>query len=243
MTLGIVIPVYRAGEKLRDVIGDLHEFARASGVRCRAVLVDDCGGDEALVREICTRQSGVTGVFLQENVGQQMATYLGLAHVSDCAFVATMDDDGQHPVKLLGEMLLRLRAGADLCYAVPSRAGLPPIRRVGAAMRDALFTLSTSKPRGVRIGAYRMMTAALVKRIRPEPDGYIYLSAAAFKHKPRAECIFYPARQSQTTSYTLGKLFRLYVGLFVHGTPLRVFCRKKRGEVSRMSVLPGKGYL
>lgn len=242
MTLGVVIPVFRAGDRLEGVVDDLRRFARESGVVCRIVLVDDCGGDAERVREAAARQTGVTGVLLERNVGQQAATYMGLAHVSDCDFVATMDDDGQHPVSLLGEMLERMRAGAELCYAVPTRTGMTPFRRVGAALRDLLFSLCTEKPRGIRVGAYRVMTGALARKLRPEPDGFIYLSAAAFKQKPRTECVGYPARRAET-SYTLRKLIRLYGGLLFHYTPLRAFHRGLRREACRSVVLPGRGFL
>lgn len=243
MTLGVVIPVFRAGDNLGGVVDALRGFARDGDIQIRVVLVEDAGGDADAVREIVRRQTGVTGVLLEKNVGQQMATYLGLAHVLDCDFVATMDDDGQHPVSLLGEMLEKLQAGADLCYAAASRAGIPLFRRVGAALRDLLFSLCTNKPRGIRVSAYRVMTVALARKLAPEPDGYIYLSAAAFKHKPRTECVDYRARLAKTSSYTVRKLIRLYGGLLVHYTPVRVFFPAKRRAESRMTVLPGRGYL
>ncbi len=207
------------------------------------ILVEDAGGDAERVRAIVARTPGVTGVLLERNVGQQTATYLGLSFVADCDAVATMDDDGQHPVALLGKMLEELRAGAELCYAVPTRTGAPAFRRAGAALRDLLFSLCTQKPRGVRVGSYRAMTGSLARRIQPEPDGYIYLSAAAFLHKPRTACLFYPAGPANASTYTVQKLARLYAGLLTHYTPLRALFPRRRREACPMRVLPGRGYL
>jgi glycosyltransferase involved in cell wall biosynthesis len=210
----------------------------------KLALVEDAGGDAEKVRALVRRHSGVTGVLLHRNVGQQRATYLGILRLLDCDAIVTMDQDGAHPVDLLADMLARIAGGADLCYAVPSRAGLSPFRRAGAALRDLFFSLSTNKPRGVRVGAYRAMTVALARRIEPEPDGYIYLSAAAFRHNPRAVSIRCDAVPEKSSSYTPWKRIRLYGGLLFHYTPLRVFWRGgKRKPPCPMTVLPGKGFL
>jgi glycosyltransferase involved in cell wall biosynthesis len=243
MTLGVVIPVFRAGEELERVVDALADFARVRGIRCRVVLVEDFGGDAARVREIAARTPGVTGVLLERNVGQQMATYLGLSFVADCDMVVTMDDDGQHPVALLDRMLERLRNGAELCYAVPIRENVPAFRRMGGVLRDILFSMCTQQPRGVKVSAYRVMAGALARRIQPAPDGYIYLSAAAFLHKPRTECLYYPAGPSNASTYTFIKLARLYAGLLIHYTPLRALLPVRRQGACPMRALPGKGFL
>ncbi len=244
MKLGVVIPVFRPGDELERVVTDLRIFARARGIRLKVVLVEDAGGGAEAVRALVRRHSGVTGVLLHKNVGQQRATYLGLTRLPDCDAIVTMDQDGAHPAALLADMLARIREGADLCYAVPVQAGLSAFRRMGAALRDVLFTLSTNKPRGVRVGAYRAMTGALARRIAPEPDGYIYLSAAAFRHKPRAVSICYDAAPAKSSSYTPWKRIRLYGGLLLHYSPLRVLCRgRKPKPPCRVTVLPGKGFL
>lgn len=239
-----MIPVFRPGDELERVVTELRSFARAEKIRAKVALVEDAGGDADKVRALVRRHSGVTGVLLHKNVGQQMATYLGLVRLLDCDAVVTMDQDGAHPVALLAGMLARMGEGADLCYAVPVQTRLSAFRRVGAALRDLLFSLSTNKPRGVRVGAYRVMTGALARRIAPEPDGFIYLSAAAFRHNPRAVSVFYDAGSAKSSSYTPWKRVRLYGGLLFHYTPLRFFCRARKPEPPcRATVLPGKGFL
>lgn len=244
MTLGVVIPVFHAGERVNGVVCALRDFALKRGIACRVVLVEDAGGEAARVGEIAALEEGVTCVLLAQNVGQQMATYLGLSHVLDCDMVVTMDDDGQHPVELLDDLIANIRAGFDLCYAVPSRSGLSFFRKVGAAMRDGLFSACTQKPRGVKVSAYRVMTGKLARLLKPEPDGYIYLSAAAFQHRPRTNCIFYRARPEKKSSYTARRRIALYGGLLFHYTYLKVFCPgKKRSETYKTQVLSGRGYL
>lgn len=172
----------------------------------------------------------MTGVLLEKNVGQQMATYLGLAHVLDCDFVATMDDDGQHPVSLLEEMLEKLQAGADLCLRrCVAYAGIPSFAGQGPPSATCCFSLCTDKPWGIRVSAYRVMTVALARKLAPEPDGYIYLSAAAFKHKPRTECVDSPGAARENFILYGSQADPAHGGLLVHYTPVRVFFPQKAG--------------
>ncbi|MDD3214219.1 MAG: hypothetical protein PHY64_11125, partial [Eubacteriales bacterium] len=140
----------------------------------------------------------------------------------------TMDDDGAHPTELLPTMMDAVRTGVDLCYAVPVRAVRSPFRRLGALCRDMLFALCLRLPRKTRVSAYRVMTGELARKLAPEPDGYIYLSAAAMKWKPKVACLRYPARPAGPSRYTAGKLMRLYGGLLSHYTPFKrlVFHRR-----------------
>lgn len=246
MTLGVVIPVYRGKDTVDAVVEELYAFAKANHLPCRVVLVEDHGGDGSrkAVIAAAAHHGGVTCVLNGGNTGQQKATYLGLQQVLDCDAVATMDDDGEHPAGLLSEMLKKIKQGYDLCYAVPVRAGSPLFRRVGAALRDMLFSLCTKKPRGVKVSAYRVMTGELARKLAAEADGFIYLSAAAFRHKPRVACVYYEAPTSRRSSYTVKKLLRLYIGLLSHYTPLKIFRHQKRRQQDfPFTVLPGKGEL
>jgi len=246
MMLGVVIPVYRGKSTIGVVVEELFRFAQVQKLLCRVVLVEDASGDGSreAVLHAAARYSGVTALLMQRNVGQQQALYCGLNHVKDCDLVATMDDDGQHPVSLLADLMANIQKGAELCYAVPTRKGVPLWRNAGAFMRDALFSLCTNKPKGVRVSAFRMMTGELVKKLTPEPDGFIYLSAAAFRHHPRATCIFYEAGRSLASSYTIGKLLSLYKNLLLHYTPLMVLRKRKEGrQSSPYDVHPGRGFL
>ncbi len=247
MVLGVVIPVYRGGDTVAGVVESLRRFTRAQGIACRAVLVED-GSDEAsrrAVLDLWRQGTGVTAVLLGRNVGQQRALYEGIRLLHDCDLIATMDDDGDHPVALLPRMIAALSGGAQLCYAVPERRGYPLYRRVGARLRDGLFTLFIGVPRGVRVSAYRIMTRELALRLTPEADGYIYLSAAALRLRPAATSFGYAAEGAKPSAYTPLRLWRLLVALGAHYTPLKCF-RSRRVSAPvppEADIRPGRGLL
>lgn len=247
MVLGVVIPVYRGGDTVAGVVESLRRFTRAQGIPCRAVLVED-GSDVASRRavvDLWRQGTGVTAVLLGRNVGQQRALYEGIRLLGDCDLIATMDDDGDHPVALLPRMIAALSGGAQLCYAVPERRSYPLYRRVGARLRDGLFTLFIGVPRGVRVSAYRIMTRELALRLTPEADGYIHLSAAALRLRPAATSFGYAAEGAKPTTYTPLGLWRLLVALSTHYTPLKCF-RLRRASAPvppEADVRPGRGLL
>ncbi len=231
MILGVVIPVFHGYGTVGGVTESVLDFAKCRGITCRVALVADGGGDRdaAAVRALQARYENVTAVVLPENRGQQQALYAGLRELRGCDLIATMDDDGAHPAALLGDMIAAVQSGADLCYAVPERRKGTPLRRLGARLRDGFFSFCLGMPRGVRAGAYRVMTGTLAARIAPEADGTIYLSAAAMKLHPRVACVRYRANPGGAPSrYTFGKLAALYAGLLRHYAPTVGFRRGAR---------------
>ncbi|NLI22224.1 MAG: glycosyltransferase [Clostridiales bacterium] len=247
MTLGVVIPVYRGGESVGSVVEALARYARERELRCRVVLVEDGSGGASreAVQTLANGRPGVTALLLPENVGQQRALWLGIRHLADCDVIATMDQDGAHPVALLDEMLRRIHEGAQVCYAVARRRRYPLHRRLGALARDMLFALCLGARDGARVGAYRVMTRALARQLQPEPDGYIYLSAAALALKPTVACVRYEAGAgAQPSTYTLPALLRMYGGLATHYTPLKAFRRRGAcAEPCAYETVAGRGWL
>lgn len=245
MLLGVVIPVYHGSQTVAAVVDALLNYMKENHQPCRVALVADGGGaeDQAAVRALWEAHTGVTAVLLQANLGQQRALYEGLRELADCDVLVTMDDDGAHPVSLLTELLQPIARGADLCYAVPVCRGGPIYRRLGAMMRNLFFACLPGAPRGVRVSAYRAMTGELASRLSPEPDGFIYLSAAALRLKPRVSCQPYAAKPGAATTYTLRTLARLYGALLMHYTPLRRLRRKTPPFTVKRERLPGRGCL
>lgn len=227
MKLYVVIPVYRAGERLRGVVGEILSCRPDASV----ILVEDCGGDDSyeIALELCAPDGRVSAVRLRENVGQQRALFCGvqLALERGADMIVTMDDDGEHPPELISRLVMAVERGFELCYAIPEGKPVPAYRTAGAWLRDRLFFYLTGNSSRVRVGAYRIMTRKLAMKVRAETDGFIYLSAALFRHRPLAQSIAYPARVSDGSTYSLGALASVYMGLLTHYTPLRRLIRQQ----------------
>ncbi len=243
ITLGVVIPVYHGDRTVAGVVENILDLIKETPFDCRIALVADGGGkaDRIMVQKLEAMHSEVSALILPDNVGQQKALYLGINKLTDCDYIVTMDDDGAHPVKILPDMIRVVAQGVDLCYAVPVGSGRSLWRRLGTLFRDALFALFLGMPRGMRASAYRVMTGALAHSLAPETDGFIYLSAAAMRIKPKVACVQYRPSTAAPSRYTLRSLTRLYTGLFVHYTPLgRCFLLIHKAKPRPKAITGGK---
>lgn len=224
---GIIIPVYRSKEPVRQLILQL-EAIFLPEIKIRICLVDDSGdgGETArYLKENCLMPE-VSLVILDGNYGQQAAVRCGLKAVGPCRAYGTIDDDLEQPPRMLLRLYESVKEGYDLAYGIPECGQeRSPYRRLGSRMRDALFSSLLGAPKGVRVSSLRAMTAEVAKEaVRYPSHGFFYFSAAALKsakekgRKLRIKNLTYrpaPRRQGKS-GYHMGRLLWLYGNLVWH---------------------------
>lgn len=126
--VSIVIPVYGGEITLAAVVSsilpytDIHRSDDGQLFRVIEVLpVFDHGRDKSdvVIRGLAKQFDFVKPVWLSKNFGQHAATLAGMSS-STGAWVVTMDDDGQHNPKYIGDLIdCAIGSQADLVYADP----------------------------------------------------------------------------------------------------------------------------
>lgn len=230
--IGVAIPVYNSGKTVKGVVERLIGHLEGMGVSFQIVLVDDGSRDKSatVIRQLAQADSRIIAVGLKGNSGQQAALVCGLNQLKRCRYIVTMDDDAQHPPDIISPLYRKLLEGYDLVYAIPQRRDRKLSRRVGSAMRDMLFTLFTSKPRGIKVASYRIMSREIADKICAERQSFIYLSASAFRYAPKAANIPYVQRDREhgSSGYTARSLVKLFSKIFLYYTALgSIFVSKK----------------
>lgn len=111
--LGIVIPALNEGATIAGVVASI----AADGI---PIVVDDGSTDGTAVR---ARAAGATVVGHPWCRGYDEALNTGFACASslDCAFVITMDADGQHDPAMLKSFIQALDQGADVVVGIRDR--------------------------------------------------------------------------------------------------------------------------
>jgi hypothetical protein len=140
-----------------------------------------------------------------------------------------MDDDGQHPLSRLAEMIKTLEEGWDAVYMVNRDPARRAILRGGTWLTDLFFRLFCGKPEGVEIGSYRILRRSVIERIRDQEGCFIYVSALIFRSKPRpAVCsLHYDSREAAVPAgeglsrFSLMKRVRVFLRLFIYYGPFR----------------------
>ena len=130
--LAIVIPAWNEAATIGQVV------ARVAGIG-RVIVVDDGSSDNT--GEIA-RASGAETVLHAGNEGYDRALDSGFRRAAElkCAYVITLDADGQHPADMIAAYLARLEDGSDLVLGVRDR-----YQRMG----ERLFAILTRAAFGI----------------------------------------------------------------------------------------------
>ncbi|MBP2295619.1 glycosyltransferase family 2 protein [Azospirillum rugosum] len=214
--LSVVVPCYNEA----DGVGELHRRVSAA---CRAevgsdyelVLVDDGSRDDtwgriaALVRD----DPAVTGVRLSRNHGHQLALTAGL-HVCRGERILIIDADLQDPPELLGTMMARMDAGADVVYGTrTARDGETWFKKGTAALfyrvLDRLVDIEIPKD----TGDFRLMSRRALEVLNAMPEQHRFIRGMVSWIGLKQEPLPYDrqARVTGTTKYPLSKMIRFAV--------------------------------
>ncbi len=212
--VGIIIPVYRATPALPALLQALEKDLAHTD--WHAYIIDDSAHapTQSFVRQHCTGPR-VTCICLADNSGQQNAVLCGIrAALPHCCKFVTMDDDGQHPARLVPILLQKLSPQNSLVYAVPIEPDAG-VRGMGSHARDVLFRLCFSLPKDITVSSFRAFTHDVAEHVAAFSGSFFYFSAVALGTKPVVQCISYNphTRIYGKSGYTLKKLVLLYCGI------------------------------
>ena len=170
--LSTVTPVYQGEKYLRDLVAQLlvlKTSLEAEGcpvVLSEAIFVDDGSIDQSSVvlAELQGVHPWVKVIQLSRNFGQHPATIAGILH-SGGDWVATLDEDLQHPPEKLPRLLKQAIAGSlDVVYAHPEGSVH------GSAMRDTLSRLYkrmlsqlSGNPHVRQFNSFRMLRGSVAR--------------------------------------------------------------------------------
>jgi glycosyltransferase involved in cell wall biosynthesis len=167
--VSVVVPVLNE----EDNLPALRERVRSAlhDVPHELVLVDDgsTDGSVSIVESWIAREDGVVLVKLSRNFGMEVAMSAGIDHASG-DYIVLMHADLQDPPELIGEMLAKARAGADVVYA--RRIGRDESllkRQLATAFYTMMERLARTPYQG-QAGDFRLMTRRVVQELRAMPE-------------------------------------------------------------------------
>ena len=113
--VSIVVPVYNEEEALPLFYAQLRETLEGLGRPWELIFVDDGSDDRtgALIDDLSARDRSVQAVHFSRNFGHQAALCAGLERAKG-EYTITMDGDGQHPPKMIPEMIGLADSGYDI---------------------------------------------------------------------------------------------------------------------------------
>jgi glycosyltransferase involved in cell wall biosynthesis len=225
--LSIVIPVYNGAASIGELVAALELLAVPGGHEI--VLVNDCSPDDSLA--ICRNLAGrakvpMTIVNLARNFGEHNAVLAGLRQARG-THIVTMDDDLQNPP---GEVLRLLEAaqntGKDVVYTYYAAKRHAAWRNLGSRFTNRVADFLLDKPKGLYLSSFRCMTAFVAEQVALYDGPFPYIDGLILQvtqNLGRLEVAHLP-RASGRSNYTLRRLVRLWLNMFVNFSvmPLRL---------------------
>ena len=186
--------------------------AAAGEIPFELVIVDDGSrdGTPAALAGLADRDERVKVITLSRSFGHQAALTAGLEHAEGDVIVM-LDGDLQDPPELIGEMLDRWRAGADVVYAVRrERAGETAFKRTTATWFYRLFRALADIELELESGDFRLMDRRALDALiaMPERNRFLRGMSVWVGFNQTAVTFQREARSAGRTKYTFPRMLR-----------------------------------
>ncbi len=227
MMLSIIIPIYNGAETIEKLVNALiRELEHES---LEIILVNDGSRDHT--EQICRKLVNsapipITLINLSRNFGEHNAVMAGLQYARG-EYVITMDDDFQNPPPEVAKLFNYARkAQKDVVYTYYQKKHHAAWRNLGSWLANKVADILLDKPKGLYLSSFRCMNAFIVNQICRYEGPFPYIDGQilqATQNIGRIE-VAHTSRAVGRSGYTLSKLIRLWLNMFVNFSiiPLRI---------------------
>ncbi len=228
--LDIIIPLYKSGNYLPELIQRLNDWVLHSGLQVKVIFVDDGSHDGTFEQlQTCIKEASFESIPLQlaTNYGQHTATAVGF-HYSDAPLAATIDDDLQHDPFQLDLMMEMLKEnGSDLVYGVYDTKKHSFYRNLGSSILKRILLSGGSDYSSVT--SFRLMKSNVISAFKHKHFSILFVDEYLMRYAGKmSECVVsHEKRKKGTSTYSGWKLLKLAIGimLFHSSMPLKLITR------------------
>ena len=217
--LTIVVPLYNSAHTLERLVTDLTQLKIEGGHEL--VLVNDGSRDgTAGIAERLVTQTDfpITLVKLARNYGEHNAVMAGFHHARG-EWVINMDDDLQNPPSEVLKLLeFAQQNHHEVVYSYYDEKQHESWRNLGSWLTNRMADLLLDKPQGLYLSSFRCLTAFVVKEICKYDGPFVYVDGLILQvtqNIGRVQ-VAHAARESGRSGYTLTKLVKLWLSMFVN---------------------------
>ena len=227
MFISIVIPVYNSEKTIKKLVDDL--IFTLNNDNLQVVLVNDGSKDNSHLQcvELSSQYASiVTYVKLAKNFGEHNAVMAGLKYaVGD--YIVIMDDDSQNPpeevMKLVNEMI---NNDYDIVYSFYHKKQHHWLRNLASMINDKMANVLLNKPNNLYLSSFKCINRFLVDEILKYKGPFPYIDGLILRctDKIGKVKVEHKMREVGQSEYTIGKLMRLWLNMFLNFSifPLRI---------------------
>ncbi|MBS1662988.1 MAG: glycosyltransferase family 2 protein [Bacteroidetes bacterium] len=164
--LSIVSPVYKTGEILLALVGQLEEVLTPINKDYEIILVDDGSPDSSWsqVLRLCERDSRIKGVLLSRNFGQHAALTAGL-EMAKGEWIVVMDSDLQDLPREISRLHAKALEGYEVVVARRSDRKDSFFRRGVSRIFNSLITRWTGMKADHTVANFGIYSSRVIKEV------------------------------------------------------------------------------
>ncbi len=217
--LTIVVPLYNSADTLARLVAELTALKISGGHEL--VLVNDGSPDntaEIAEQLVAKTDFPITLVKLARNYGEHNAVMAGFHHARG-EWVINMDDDLQNPPSEVLKLLeFAEKNKHEVVYSFYGDKQHESWRNLGSWLTNRVADLLLDKPKGLYLSSFRCMSAFVVKEICKYDGPFVYVDGLILQvtqNIGRVQ-VAHAAREAGRSGYTLTKLVKLWLSMFVN---------------------------
>jgi undecaprenyl-phosphate 4-deoxy-4-formamido-L-arabinose transferase len=226
MKISIVIPVYNASQTIESLVQKVSEALQAFNFEI--ILVNDGSVDnsEAICEAIAQSNSKVIFISLRKNYGEHNAVMCGLNEASG-DYAVIIDDDFQNPPSEITKLVDEACKGYDVVFSRYTNKKHNFLRNLGSSFNDRMATILLDKPKGLYLSSFKAISKEIVREIIKYKGPFPYVDGLILRSTNNFSSVVteHASRSSGRSNYTIRKLVRLYLNMFINFSikPLRLF--------------------
>ena len=207
--VSVVVPVYNSEASLDALIERLAAVIAAEGWKADAILVNDGSRDGSwqIIQRLNRRYPWVRGINLMRNYGQHNALLCGI-RAARYEFIATIDDDLQHPPEELPRLFSELDRGFDVVYGTPlhERHGL--LRDLASQFTKLALQNAMGAQTARKVSALRVFRTQLREGFAAYQGSFVSIDVMLTWSTTRFSslAVRHDVRQHGSSNYTVFKL-------------------------------------
>ncbi len=227
MKISVVIPVYQGARTIGTLTDEL--VAHLKSYILEVVLVNDGSTDNS--DEECRKlfkkyPSIVKYICLAKNFGEHNAVLAGLNNVTG-DYTVIIDDDFQNPPEEIDKLVEKaVSSGLDVVYGYYEKKKHSLFRNIGSGFNNAVANCLLNKPGDLYLSSFKCMSRFIVSEVIKYNGPFPYIDGLILRSTKNIGKVLvrHEKRQRGRSGYTLRKLVRLWVNMFVNFSiyPLRM---------------------
>lgn len=226
--LSFVIPCYKSERTISCVIKEVSEVMKGNDTYDYEIIAVNDGSPDAVynvLKELAKADSRITAIDLAKNLGQHAAMMAGCAN-SMGDIIIFMDDDGQCPVEQLFLLLKPIECGYDVAIAKYGLKEQSLFKNICSMVNEYVANCLLDKPKDIQMGNFMAIKKFVIDEMLKYENPYPYISGLFFRTTDKIANVPMKERKRMdgTTTYTIRKLFSLWINSFTAFSvkPLRI---------------------